>query len=60
LISASFSDFAAKSKIPPELVAACFEVGDVVGDGVEAFGFHGMLSIQRDRIIAAGFAVFPQ
>jgi hypothetical protein len=41
LISASFSDFAAKSKIPPELVAAGFEVGDVVGDGIDAFGVHG-------------------
>jgi hypothetical protein len=44
LISASFSDFAAKSKIPPELIAASFEVGDVVGDGVEAFCFHGELA----------------
>jgi hypothetical protein len=26
------------------LIAAGFEVGDVVGDGVEAFGFHGVLS----------------
>jgi hypothetical protein len=43
LISESFSDFAAKSKIPPELITACFEVGDVMGDGVEAFGFHGVL-----------------
>jgi len=41
LISASFSDFAAKSTIPPELVAAGFEVGDVMGDGVASFGFHG-------------------
>jgi hypothetical protein len=43
--SASFSDFASKSKIPPELIAAGFEVGDVVGDGVEAFGFHGIRTI---------------
>jgi len=41
--STSFSDFASKSKIPPELVAAGFEVGDAVGDGVEAFCFHEML-----------------
>jgi hypothetical protein len=40
LISASFSDFVSKSKIPPELIAAGFEVGDVVGDGVEVFCFH--------------------
>jgi hypothetical protein len=40
--SASFSDFASKSKIPPELVAAGFEVGDAVGDGVDAFCFHGV------------------
>jgi hypothetical protein len=26
------------------LIAARCEVGDVVGDGVEAFGFHGRLS----------------
>jgi len=26
------------------LIAASFEVGDVVGDGVDAFGFHGGLS----------------
>jgi hypothetical protein len=45
LISASFSDFAAKSKIPPELIAARCEVGDVVGDGVDAFCFHGEFSI---------------
>jgi hypothetical protein len=38
--STSFSDFVSKSKIPPELVAAGFEVGDAVGDGVEAFCFH--------------------
>jgi hypothetical protein len=43
--SMSFSDFASKSKIPPELIAAGFQVGDVVGDGVEAFGFHGWLVI---------------
>jgi len=41
--SASFSDFASKSKIPPQLIAACFQIGDVVGDGVDAFGFHGRL-----------------
>jgi len=38
--SASFSDFVSKSKIPPELVAAGFEIGDAVVDGVEAFCFH--------------------
>jgi hypothetical protein len=53
LISASFSDFAAKSKIPPELIAACFQVGDVVDDGVDAFGFHGVLSLRKAPIIAA-------
>jgi len=41
LISASFSDFVSKSKIPPELIAARFQVGDVIDDGVKAFGFHG-------------------
>jgi hypothetical protein len=39
--SASFSDFASKSKIPPELIAATFEIGDVVGDGIDAFCVHG-------------------
>jgi hypothetical protein len=38
--SASFSALPSQSKIPPELLAACFEVGDVVGDGVDAFCFH--------------------
>jgi hypothetical protein len=38
--SASFSDFASKSKIPPELIAATFEIGDVVGDGIDAFCVH--------------------
>jgi hypothetical protein len=44
--SASFSDFVSKSKIPPQLIAATLEVGDVVGDGVDAFCFHGLLSFR--------------
>jgi hypothetical protein len=58
--SASFSDFASKSKIPPELVAACFEVGDAVGDGVEAFCFHEMLSDSgKKELYPRGRAVSP-
>jgi hypothetical protein len=32
--------FASKSKIPPQLGLAAREVGETVGDGVDAFGFH--------------------
>jgi hypothetical protein len=39
--SSSFDALASKSKIPPQVGFARFEVGEAVGDGVEAFGFHG-------------------
>jgi hypothetical protein len=59
LISASFSDFASKSKIPPELIAAGFEIGDVVGDGVEAFGFHvgWLLGVDSERGIIGAHTI---
>jgi hypothetical protein len=41
LTSSSFSALASKSKIPPEFGFAATEVGEVVGDAVEAFCFHG-------------------
>jgi hypothetical protein len=41
LTSSSFSALASKSKIPPEFGFAATEVGEVAGDAVEAFCFHG-------------------
>jgi hypothetical protein len=31
---------ASKSKIPPQIGSATLQIGEVVGDGVELFGFH--------------------
>jgi hypothetical protein len=42
-ISSSFDARPSKSKIPPQVGLALLEVGETVGDGVEAFGFHGEL-----------------
>jgi hypothetical protein len=39
--SSSFDALASKSKIPPQIGLALLQVGETVGDGVEAFGFHG-------------------
>jgi hypothetical protein len=38
--SSSFAALASKSKIPPQFGAAPGEIGELIGDGVEAFGFH--------------------
>jgi hypothetical protein len=42
------------------LLAATIEVGDTVGDGVDAFGFHGGSRISENRIIPAGRAPPPR
>jgi hypothetical protein len=39
--SSSFSALASKSKIPPKFGLALIQVGERVGDVVDAFGFHG-------------------
>jgi hypothetical protein len=42
LTCSSFSDFRSKSKIPPKIVLTNDEVREQGGEGVEAFGFHGV------------------
>jgi hypothetical protein len=39
---------ASKSKIPPQFGLAPGKVGEVVGEAVDAFGFHGE-SLKIDR-----------
>jgi hypothetical protein len=39
----SFSDLLSKSKIPPKFGFARGQVGEQGGEGVDAFGFHGVL-----------------
>jgi hypothetical protein len=41
LSSSSFSALASKSKIPPQFGLTAGEIGEVVGETVDAFGFHG-------------------
>jgi hypothetical protein len=40
LSSSSFSALASKSKIPPQFGLAAVEIGEAIGDAVEAFCFH--------------------
>jgi hypothetical protein len=37
----SFSDFLSKSKIPPKFGFAVGQVREQVGEGIDAFSFHG-------------------
>jgi hypothetical protein len=39
--SSSFSALASKSKIPPQFGLALGDVGEQIGEAVDAFGFHG-------------------
>jgi hypothetical protein len=42
LTCSSFSDFLSKSKIPPKFGFATGQVVEQGGEGVNAFGFHGV------------------
>jgi hypothetical protein len=46
LSSSSFSALASKSKIPPQFGLAAGEIGEAIGDAVEAFCFHGEFQVK--------------
>jgi hypothetical protein len=45
---------ASKSKIPPQIAGAVIEVGELVGDSVQTFGFHCVVPSEKNAILAAG------
>jgi hypothetical protein len=55
LTCSSFSDFTAKSKIPPKFGFARFQIGEEGGEGVEAFCFHDEFFVQSNpRLYPSG------
>jgi hypothetical protein len=43
------SRLVSKSKIPPQLSTALCKIGDLAGEGVQAFGFHGIFRCEENE-----------